>query len=180
MAQGAWVRYGTQANAPVQVVGGNLTFAGYQDSSVGMAVALGGSNSSDQDLQVPFSTDPVTSGAIYVSALVKFSSVTDDVFFLTYAGKNFSGFGDGKSNVNNARLFACKGSADGKFKLGLSKNAATPADRTSAEYDLGHHLSRGDEVRVYRRQQQRRALALGQSGQCRAGTRGYPVYYHRQ
>lgn len=133
--QGSWLRYGTQSNAPIQVIGTGLSLPGYAEAAGG-SVAMGGINNSDEDLQ-KFTDTKILSGTAYASALINVNSVTDNVFFLTLLGPNFNALADGKATINNGRIFACTGTNEGKFKLGISNNEASPKAITDAEYELG-------------------------------------------
>lgn len=130
--QGDWLQVSTNANAPIQVGTPSLSYPGYADAAGG-AVTLAGTNSADQKLFKMFADNdaPVKSGAVYYSALINMQSVNDDVYFLAFGGGAKTQIADQKSPSEYARIFACKGSTDGKFQLGMSKNAANPTVRSA-------------------------------------------------
>jgi hypothetical protein len=135
--QGKWVTFGTQANTPITVSTPGLTFDGYQSAAVGAAVQiLNSTNSSEQDLHACFSDDGITSGSIYMSALVNVSKVEGEQYFLTFDGSTASSaIAAGKSTSNNWRLFVSPSANDGKFYFGIAKNKTSATEKT-AEYSL--------------------------------------------
>lgn len=133
--QGGWLKYSTQTAAPVQVVDGALTYAGYQDNAVGKAVKLTQTPSAE-DVMRPFSETAVSSGKVYASLLVKVEAVADDQYFFVLLQPTSAGIVDGKNPVENARLLASKGSADDKFVFKISRNSATLFASTE-EFALG-------------------------------------------
>lgn len=134
-SQGGWLKYGTQAASPVQVVDEALTYAGYQDAAVGKAVKLE-QVASGQDVMIPFSTEAITSGKVYASALVKVNAVADDQYFFVLLQPTSKGIVDGKLPGENARILASKCDTEGKFVFKISRNSNTLFE-TSGEYDLG-------------------------------------------
>lgn len=133
--QGGWLKYSTQTAAPVQVVDGALTYAGYQDNAVGKAVKLTQTPSAE-DVMRPFSETAVSSGKVYASLLVKVEAVADDQYFFVLLQPTSTGIVDGKNPVENARLLASKGSTDDKFVFKISRNSATLFESTE-EFALG-------------------------------------------
>ena len=136
--QGNWLQYGTQTENPIQVVADQLTYPGYQDQAKGASVKMVAVGLQDQDLKKAFADEAMTSGAIYYSALMSFSTVpTADVYFFSLTGPTkTNGWADQKAgNGDNARLFICPGDTEGKVKLGMSKNASSPTYKT-ADIDL--------------------------------------------
>ncbi len=135
--QGPWLQYGTQTGGDVALVDGALTYPGYQAEAVGKA-ALVNNYSSGQDVMIPFATDPITSGSIYVSALVNVQSVTDDpVYFMNFVSVGSSGLQDQRTASEIGRLYVGTGSTDGKFKFKISRNSNSQLEVTSKEFDLG-------------------------------------------
>lgn len=133
--QGGWLKYSTQTASPVQVVDEALTYPGYQETAVGKSVKLE-QVASGQDMMIPFTSTAITSGKVYASALVKVNAVADDVYFFVLLQPTKDGIVDGKNPLENTRLIASKGSADGKFVFKISRNSATIFESTE-EFELG-------------------------------------------
>lgn len=134
--QGDWLQSGSNTNAPIQVGAASLAYPGYADAT-GSAVVLGGTNSADQRLFKLFANNaaPILSGSLYYSALINVQAVGGEVYFLAFGNGTRTQLVDTKSPSELARIFACPGTTDGKFQLGMSKNSATPAMR-SGELNL--------------------------------------------
>lgn len=133
--QGGWLKYGTQAAGPVQVIDNALTYPDYQDKAVGKAVHLT-QVASGEDLMRAVSETAISSGKVYLSALVKVNAVADDQYFLAFIQPTSAGIVDKKTPPENTRLIASKGSADGKFVFKISRNSATLFESTE-EFELG-------------------------------------------
>lgn len=134
-SQGGWLKYGTQAAGPVQVINNALTYPDYQDKAVGKAVHLT-QVASGEDLMRAVSETAISSGKVYLSALVKVNAVADDQYFLAFIQPTSAGIADKKTPPENTRLIASKGSADGKFVFKISRNSATLFESTE-EFELG-------------------------------------------
>lgn len=134
-SQGGWLKYGTQAAGPVQVIDNALTYPDYQDKAVGKAVHLT-QVASGEDLMRAESETAISSGKVYLSALVKVNAVADDQYFLAFIQPTSAGIVDKKTPPENTRLIASKGSADGKFVFKISRNSATLFESTE-EFELG-------------------------------------------
>lgn len=134
-SQGGWLKYGTQAAGPVQVIDNALTYPDYQDKTVGKAVHLT-QVASGEDLMRAVSETAISSGKVYLSALVKVNAVADDQYFLAFIQPTSAGIVDKKTPPENTRLIASKGSADGKFVFKISRNSATLFESTE-EFELG-------------------------------------------
>lgn len=134
-SQGGWLKYGTQAAGPVQVIDNALTYPDYQDKAVGKAVHLT-QVASGEDLMRAVSETAINSGKVYLSALVKVNAVADDQYFLAFIQPTSAGIVDKKTPPENTRLIASKGSADGKFVFKISRNSATLFESTE-EFELG-------------------------------------------
>lgn len=134
-SQGGWLKYGTQAAGPVQVIDNALTYPDYQDKAVGKAVHLT-QVASGEDLMRAVSKTAISSGKVYLSALVKVNAVADDQYFLAFIQPTSAGIVDKKTPPENTRLIASKGSADGKFVFKISRNSATLFESTE-EFELG-------------------------------------------
>ena len=134
-SQGGWLKYGTQATGPVQVIDNALTYPDYQDKAVGKAVHLT-QVASGEDLMRAVSETAISSGKVYLSALVKVNAVADDQYFLAFIQPTSAGIVDKKTPPENTRLIASKGSADAKFVFKISRNSATLFESTE-EFELG-------------------------------------------
>lgn len=134
-SQGGWLKYGTQAAGPMQVIDNALTYPDYQDKAVGNAVHLT-QVASGEDLMRAVSETAISSGKVYLSALVKVNAVADDQYFLAFIQPTSAGIVDKKTPPENTRLIASKGSADGKFVFKISRNSATLFESTE-EFELG-------------------------------------------
>ena len=134
-SQGGWLKYGTQAAGPVQVINNALTYPDYQDKAVGKAVHLT-QVASGEDLMRAVSETAISSGKVYLSALVKVNAVADDQYFLAFIQPTSAGIVDKKTPPENTRLIASKGSADGKFVFKISRNSTTLFESTE-EFELG-------------------------------------------
>lgn len=134
-SQGGWLKYGTQAAGPVQVIDNALTYPDYQDKAVGKAVHLT-QMASGEDLMRVVSETAISSGKVYLSALVKVNAVADNQYFLAFIQPTSAGIVDKKTPPENTRLIASKGSADGKFVFKISRNSATLFESTE-EFELG-------------------------------------------
>lgn len=123
--QGSWQRANTNGN-PIQVVANQLTYEGYQATPKGYSVRLNPVDNLDQDVKKAAvdPDQPITSGVVYLSALVSVQAVEAQTYVLTFASKTASGFLDEKATSEIGRLFISP-DADG-FKFGMSKNAAAP------------------------------------------------------
>lgn len=134
-SQGGWLKYGTQAAGPVQVIDNALTYPDYQDKAVGKAVHLT-QVASGEDLMRAVSETAISSGKVYLSALVKVNAAADNQYFLAFIQPTSAGIVDKKTPPENTRLIASKGSADGKFVFKISRNSATLFESTE-EFELG-------------------------------------------
>lgn len=95
-SQGGWLKYGTQAAGPVQVINNALTYPDYQDKAVGKAVHLT-QVASGEDLMRAVSETAISSGKVYLSALVKVNAVADDQYFLAFIQPTSAGIVDKKN-----------------------------------------------------------------------------------
>lgn len=119
----------------MQVIDNALTYPDYQDKAVGKAVHLT-QVASGEDLMRAVSETAISSGKVYLSALVKVNAVADDQYFLAFIQPTSAGIVDKKTPPENTRLIASKGSADGKFVFKISRNSATLFESTE-EFELG-------------------------------------------
>lgn len=125
-----WIRYGSHTQNPIQVVQGALSYAGYQENAIGKAVKITDGSTTDEDLQIAFSNDPITSGSIYAAMLVNITDAgqgEQPAYFVAFTGKTSKGWADGINATEYGRIFSIKSEYDGKFKFGISKNNANPS-----------------------------------------------------
>lgn len=137
--QGGWGKYGSNPENPIQVVDEQLTFDGYPGGVKGKSVKMV-AESSSEDLLIRFdpSENGVTSGTIYYSALVNVTTEPSGAVYsmsLLTRTKSYV-VTDGKTPTELGRIFFDKGSAKGKFKLGVDRGASNPVF-CSTEYDTG-------------------------------------------
>ena len=133
VGQGGWTQISSTGTNQLLVVEQGLTYAGYQDEAVGGAVTF---QSIGHDAYLPLGRD-ITSGNVYVSALVNLSAVQAGNMFLTFAGA------DPMTSNLRGKLFA-KISDNGKVLLGVARQATSATSATSdnhaqfatTEYDL--------------------------------------------
>jgi len=138
--QGGWIKLDTKTDNPIQVIASPLTYPGYQPSAIGKAALMDGEwTLGSQKLKKQFSEEPVLSGKLYYSALVKPTDISgtnvSKYTLLGFAGKNFNGFGDGVgSNSIYSVVSIAPGSVIGKFKFGIAPS--TSIATYTEEYDL--------------------------------------------
>lgn len=142
--QGGWLHYSKNVNEPIQVVSPALTYAGYQDTETGLSAKLIGTDATTahERLQKQFDANGITSGNVYASALINVTKGgTGGVYFMTLCqrgAKADNGIINEKTGSELYRLFSTSdGCAEGKFKLGISKNGASVQNGWSEELDLG-------------------------------------------
>lgn len=119
VGQGGWTQILSTATNPLQVADDGLIYPGYQDESIGGSATF---QSIGQDAYLPLGRD-ITSGDVYVSALVRLHAVQAGNAFFTFAGAE-----PATSNLRG-KLFA-KASDNGKALLGVARQA-TSATSTS-------------------------------------------------
>ena len=119
VGQGDWTQILSAATNPLQVAGEGLIYPDYQDESIGGSATF---QSTGQDAYLPLGRD-ITSGDVYVSALVRLHAVQAGNAFFTFAGAE-----PATSNLRG-KLFA-KASDNGKALLGVARQA-TSATSTS-------------------------------------------------
>lgn len=134
--QGTWLQYGSQTGGDLALVDSPLTYPVYHATATGKAAHITGV-ASGQDVMIPFTSTPVTSGSVYVSALVNVKNAgTGNVYFLTFVAPGTSGLQDQRTASEIGRLYVSGSENAGKFKFKLSRNSATQFQETDQEYDL--------------------------------------------
>ncbi len=115
--QTRWWSYSGSSNY-IQVAEGSLSYSGYQNPGIGNKAYLWSTGADDVR---SFSSTPITSGKVYLSAIINVEAVkqkTDADYFLT--------LGDHANNYFVARLYT-KSVADGDdyvgYKLAIAKNS---------------------------------------------------------
>ena len=136
---GWWQNTGTE-NAPIQVIDGSLTYAGYESTAIGNSIKLKDTQSA-QKVYKKFNSDQmVASGSIYYAALINIESATgvtgsNTSYFMAMCAQTASGLKDKGSGTDVAKLSAIAAS-EGKYKLAISR-ANTTLDSTKTEYEFG-------------------------------------------
>lgn len=135
--QGSWLQYGSQTGGDVALVDNPLTYPSYHATATGKATKID-NMASGQDVMIPFTSTPVTSGSLYVAALVNVQSASSDpVYFMSFVAPGTAGVQDKKTASEIGRLYAYAGSQAGKFKFKISRNSNSQLEETSEEYELG-------------------------------------------
>ena len=159
LGSNVWVAYGTNPNSPIQLVASGLIYDGYQNAVKGKGVSLG-KEASGADAQYIFSKS-ITEGSLYYAALINLTEAPTEKAgaFITLLQPGFSGsLESGKTGTEFALLSALH-SADGRYKLQISRNNTTVA-ATEATYLYNTTYlvvvkysiiegSTNDEVRLY-------------------------------
>lgn len=159
LGSNVWVAYGTHPNSPIQLVASGLIYDGYQNAVKGKGVSLG-KEASGADAQYIFSKS-ITEGSLYYAALINLTEAPTEKAgaFITLLQPGFSGsLESGKTGTEFALLSALH-SADGRYKLQISRNNTTVA-ATEATYLYNTTYlvvvkysiiegSTNDEVRLY-------------------------------
>lgn len=125
--QGFWVANGTAGSHPINLVGENLTYAGYQDEASGNAACITMEMGKDavQNLFAPMGSDAVT-GTVYYSALVRVDAFPASlgkpgaIISLTGLNAYDNNCGDGITGSEGGGLFVKKGADDQHALLGIS------------------------------------------------------------
>lgn len=135
--QGSWVHHSKNVNEPIQLVTPGLTYAGYQDEAKGMSAKLIGTDATTahERLQKQFADEGITSGTVYLSALVRVDKEpAGEVYFMSLCqrgAKADAGVIDEKSGSEYPRIFVGGISGvPGLCYFGISKNAAATHSKT--------------------------------------------------
>lgn len=156
---GTWVAYGSNPNAPIQLVTPALTYQGYQTEAAGKSVSLG-KESLAEDAQTIFS-GAITEGNLYYAALINLTEAPTEKAgtIMAFLQPGYSGALEvGKTGTEFALLSALQ-TADGQYKLQVSRNNTTVA-ATEQSYNYGTTYlvvvkytfvegTTNDEVRLY-------------------------------
>lgn len=159
LGSNVWVAYGTNPNSPIQLVASGLIYDGYQNAVKGKGVSLG-KEALGADAQYIFSKS-ITEGSLYYAALINLTEAPTEkagAFITLLQPGNSGSLESGKTGTEFALLSALH-SADGRYKLQISRNNTTVA-ATEATYLYNTTYlvvvkysiiegSTNDEVRLY-------------------------------
>lgn len=126
-SQGLWVASGTPGSYPINIVGENLTYAGYQDEASGNAVVVDMSMGKNavQSIFAPKGSDAVT-GTVYYSALVRVDAFPSSlgkpgaIIALTGVNSYTEEYGDALTGSEGGGLYVKKGADDDHALFGIS------------------------------------------------------------
>lgn len=131
-----WLHYSLGTGFDIKTIDDALTLEGYRSEPVGSAVNITGENG--EDIVKAFSDNNVTSGTIYVSALIKVTEVGAKAQFMAMVPSNSTNkITDKIATTEYARLGATKGSSDDKFKFYLTRGSAFTSTTSEAEFNVG-------------------------------------------
>lgn len=129
LSQGDWVRYGSNAEAPIQVLDKQLSYPGYNDDAPAKCVMLT-STKSGEDIMARFTDDDdgVKSGNLYFSALINVESQPQgNVYVMAFVPRTKkSVIIAGINPVELGRVYIGEGSNDDEVKIGVERGAANP------------------------------------------------------
>lgn len=129
LSQGDWVRYGSNAEAPIQVLDKQLSYPGYNDDAPAKCVKLT-STKSGEDIMARFTDDDdgVKSGNLYFSALINVESQPQgNVYVMAFVPRTKkSVIIAGINPVELGRVYIGEGSKDDEVKIGVERGAANP------------------------------------------------------
>lgn len=129
LSQGDWVRYGSNAEAPIQVLDKQLSYPGYNDDAPAKCVMLT-STKSGEDIMARFTDDDdgVKSGNLYFSALINVESQPQgNVYVMAFVPRTKkSVIIAGINPVELGRVYIGEGSKDDEVKIGVERGAANP------------------------------------------------------
>lgn len=132
--QGGWVRYGKNAEDPIQVLNKQLTYAGYNDNAPAKCVKIG-SAKQGEDLMVKFTdnADGVKSGNIYFSALINVEAQPKgNVYVMSFVPRTkASEIAGGIAPTELGRLYIGEGDNADEVKVGIERGANNPVFATS-------------------------------------------------
>lgn len=129
LSQGDWVRYGSNAEAPIQVLDKQLSYPGYNDDAPAKCVKLT-STKSGEDIMARFTDDDdgVKSGNLYFSALINVESQPQgNVYVMAFVPRTKkSVIIAGINPVELGRVYIGEGSKDDEVKIGVERGSANP------------------------------------------------------
>ena len=129
LSQGDWVRYGSNAEAPIQVLDKQLSYPGYNDDAPAKCVKLT-STKSGEDIMARFTDDDdgVKSGNLYFSALINVESQPQgNVYVMAFVPRTKkSVIIAGINPVELGRVYIGEGNNDDEVKIGVERGSANP------------------------------------------------------
>lgn len=133
LGSNVWVAYGTNPNSPISLVAPGLIYDGYQNEAKGKGVSLG-KDASGEDAQYIFSK-PITEGSLYYAALINLTEAPTEKAgaFITLLQPGYSGVLEAGKNGTEFALLSALHSADGQYKLQISRSNTT-VTATDATY----------------------------------------------
>lgn len=132
--QGGWVRYGKNAEDPIQVLDKQLVYAGYNDDAPAKCVKIGSANQGE-DLMVKFTdnADGVKSGNLYFSALINVEAQPKgNVYVMSFVPRTkASEIAEGITPTELGRLYIGESTNADEVKVGIERGAANPVFATA-------------------------------------------------
>lgn len=132
--QGGWVRYGKNAEDPIQVLDKQLVYAGYNDDAPAKCVKIG-SAKQGEDLMVKFTdnADGVKSGNLYFSALINVEAQPKGkVYVMSFVPRTkASEIAEGIAPTELGRLYIGESTNADEVKVGIERGAANPVFATA-------------------------------------------------
>ena len=132
--QGGWVRYGKNAEGPIQVLDKQLVYAGYNDDAPAKCVKIG-SAKQGKDLMVKFTdnADGVKSGNLYFSALINVEAQPKGkVYVMSFVPRTkASEIAEGIAPTELGRLYIGESTNADEVKVGIERGAANPVFATA-------------------------------------------------
>lgn len=132
--QGGWVRYGKNAEDPIQVLDKQLVYAGYNDDAPAKCVKIG-SAKQGEDLMVKFTdnADGVKSGNLYFSALINVEAQPKGkVYVMSFVHRTkASEIAEGIAPTELGRLYIGESANADEVKVGIERGAANPVFATA-------------------------------------------------
>ena len=132
--QGGWVRYGKNAEDPIQVLDKQLVYAGYNDDAPAKCVKIG-STKQGEDLMVKFTdnADGVKSGNLYFSALINVEAQPKGkVYVMSFVPRTkASEIAEGIAPTELGRLYIGESANADEVKVGIERGAANPVFATA-------------------------------------------------
>lgn len=132
--QGGWVRYGKNAEDPIQVLDKQLVYAGYNDDAPAKCVKIG-SAKQGEDLMVKFTdnADGVKSGNLYFSALINVEAQPKGkVYVMSFVPRTkASEIAEGIAPTELGRLYIGESTNADEVLVGIERGAANPVFATA-------------------------------------------------
>ncbi len=126
LTSNGWTAYSGTGSNPILVTSGSLNYTDYPSSGIGNSTQVIGTGSSSEDVKRTFTSQ--TSGSVYASFLVNFSSATTAA-----DGDYFFGFFTSTGTTMKGRVYVKKSGSNIAF--GISKAGTTPT-LTAFSYSL--------------------------------------------